>query len=219
MAFDGVEYGGSDFIPPFASHPNAPLAGVVGQEALQGAYYIARHGAKMMVCQSYGWNGVDANRTGVVNHIKTQSVWVRVLESYMDIPALATHLVAACVFAFAGSDEHSIDHRIVITDGTDTDTGETVTIQADASEMSIIDSGLNFGQSPDYGRWTADPWSVWPQAKLCICEVALDDLYSADATGVNREVYVETKIEGQEANNLDPAYRPAIYWVGYEVRG
>jgi hypothetical protein len=142
MAFDGNHYNSGPIIPPYAYHPHAPATGDALQGVIEQAYFYARNASRLVGVQTYLYT------------LKAQTLWSSTALSYafsktdfVDvarfqrfIPKQATHLSAVIDFRPILLDAARIRARIEVTDGTDTDIGETVEIEFPAGQT--IDAGI-----------------------------------------------------------------------------
>lgn len=131
MSFDGRVYPGASMIYPIAYHPNSPAIALVPSQALLISYLFSRTHARkigdqtyrhyMQDLASYGVNGVSGNENPI--HYVYSSGYMDVARFKARIPAHATHIEAECSFRVLALEAGTVRHRIVVTDGTNTDTG------------------------------------------------------------------------------------------------
>lgn len=206
MAFDGVGYLDAPPIYPAAYHPGSPLTGPALGRALRIAYLYAHHHGRMIIDQPYPLAMREASTYQARTRFAETS-YVRIAEGYRTIPAEVTHLVAEALFAADDAYQLVVYHRIVVTDGSNTDTGSAVETQVPIQARERAQAG--------------DPWygPYGPRYRhRARCEVELDTV----TTGAVRQVYVEAygvRVYGTTPTVLGAApYQPQHVGVWTEIR-
>jgi len=200
MAFDGKLYHHADLIYPAAYHPKSPLTGPALGEALRAAYLAAHRRGRRMIDQNYPvtWRSAATQRE---RFAFAETTWARIAEGYRRIPAEVTHLAGEAVFSCLDADNESTAyHRVVVYDGSNTDTGSTTETElalAQAADTSYLPPALRYYEGPTY------------RARF---EVTLANV----APGAGREVYVQAYIE--RGTGGPGSYVPQHIGVWWEIR-
>lgn len=123
MPFDGQDHGASPLLPPHAHHPDSPSTGVALANALRASYMFSRTNSRMIGCQTY-----QSQRfaSGYTAHSIYDTSFNGIGEFRCRVPSHATHVECVAYFYTIGFDgSYIVNHRVVVTDGTNTDTGTT----------------------------------------------------------------------------------------------
>ena len=202
MAFDGVPYVSPALISPIAHHPAAPITGQALAGALTTAYSSARNDARLIMQQTYGYNGQDpALAVSLAGYVVAQTSYFRIAQCVAHIPAEVTHVRAQVIFAAVPFQDATAYHRIVVTDAasaTATGAAKTTSVARGLSGAFVLPRAI-FRE-----LMASDPYVV-------ACDVDVSGLtLAADCT-----VYVE----GYAAGTLAATYKPHIVSAWWEIVG
>lgn len=97
MPFDGVKHGPA-LVDPIDHNSAAPMSGRAISNALQTAYFGARMHSRVMLQQTFGFNGQDAAANDTTGWILSTTSYVRIAESWAYLPRFATDVSAQISF-------------------------------------------------------------------------------------------------------------------------
>lgn len=189
----GEDYRSAGAAPPSALHPNAPVTPATIGAALQAAYSIAHfHGrclGRSCVGRVIGTALPAPVAYSSYTTIPIARWWPRVPDEVRSILAVVDF---DYTFASPGT---AINHRVVVTDGSATDTGTARQIQPSQATTQIIDPGQSFLAISEPVRRTR-----------VLCSVDL-----ANVTD-NQRLSVQVQAEAGSLTRLRHL-QCAIYWV------
>jgi hypothetical protein len=103
--------------------PGAPCTGRTPAMALEGAYLYSRAYARTIGVQTYR----TTQLTSLANNFAVnQTALVPIARWRVTLPDTATTVLAHFVFSLVGGTEGLVSHRLDVTDGVDTDTGDVI---------------------------------------------------------------------------------------------
>ena len=131
MPFDGVTYDAVPLVRPRSYHPGVGATGTALAGALSGAYLFARGHGQIIGVQSMphflGSGYAYTSASGAVRPAIISTTAVNVARFTRWIPSHATHILAEIRFKSFAEVEPIVNHKIEITAGGVTVTGDTVT--------------------------------------------------------------------------------------------
>lgn len=203
MTFDGINWSEPALISAYAYAPLSPFGPDVIARSMLTSYFEGRKGGRRLLQQSYGFNGAVHNGGGT-NVLSTGLV--AVADSYATIETEWTHVRAAILYsayAFVVTEAH---HRVLVNDGTTTNTGTTITREVPAGVYQ--DSGVE-------GAFLPSEFASAHQ-QLFIEEVSVS--LSGLTLPCEAHVIIEGNVDGSLAG-LAASYRVyyAVAWA--EVNG
>lgn len=211
MAFDGRDHVAAELVLPYHGHPHAPATGRALSLSLELAYLAARHNARCMGSVTYAADLRDRTRWRNLGTSFASTSYVRVAEARRGRLALeATHLIASAQWSVTGTGPVDATHRLVVTDGTNTDTGTAVVTRC----YPVPQSSGGWGGGPRPADVQAEWLSPFRNTFEALLEVELDTVAAGDT--------VRWWIEGKAvvADTLSAvAYVPVHYTCAWEVRG
>jgi len=134
MPFDGFNYSGAAFIYPVSYHPKAVLSGPVYGLSLRNAYAQARQHARIIFQQTYGLNDLSPGDLFDAGYLFKSTSMVNVAGGHAYIghsdaggKGVGTFAVCKIAFSVFSNTGTTLSARLLVTDGTTTATGTTVT--------------------------------------------------------------------------------------------
>lgn len=206
MPFDGIDYQGASQISPYSYHPETPATARVLFHSLRGAYFFSRMHARNIGQQTYRIWLADAHVYNSTTSSISSLTAIDIARFRRRLPAHATHVGASIWFRVFGADAVLATHRVVVTDGTDTDTG--LNAVSEVSMEPIVEAG-SFGfdatQSP------FDPGIIG--VGHAACEVALSSVTLPARCTVTVEAYAaDTGDTPSVAMRYQPFFVSAWMW-------
>lgn len=208
MAFDGFNWQESVLAYPSLYQPKSPLNGRSLSIPLKQAYVAARAGSRKVLEQN---SPIDYRRPNQLDVLPVMivSAFTPVAEAYRYLPAEMTHLHAVFVYALNGMPfVPQLQCRVLVSDGTNTDTGAAVTDYPPPGNVTQSATNLNF-ENP-YPIVSIFDSRV---SRRVECDVAL----SLVVAGAIRRIWIEARgING--VTTLGLAFQPVYSTVWWEIR-
>ena len=205
MAFDGVPHGGPAMIDPFDHHPAAPMSGRVLSNALQTAYYGARNHSRVILQQTYGYNGQDDSANFDTGFVVAQTSYVRIAEVHCFVPAEVTTIQAQILYSALSFQDATSYHRIVAVDAV-TPTPNTAT-------------GSPHTQAVAAGTWVYGVGVAGLSERIRRGAQPLSALVEVDVTSLTAGAVWSVRLEGYVAGTVAATYRPQYAAAWWQVRG
>lgn len=194
-------------LTPYAYHPYAPATGRAPAYALKQAYLYARTNSRSIGVQTYKTFNRDDITTGSVSKTIEANAYVGVGEWRVDLPPHATHIVCRASFKLYGivGQLARVRHRLVVNDGTDTDTGADFTLDLEAQQP-------NDDENPSHlPHWTEHDGPPFVD-EFFVQRVDTYDASNMLTCTVTAQAYAEDINTGAAIR-----YRPQLYVAAYEV--
>lgn len=205
MAFDGRDHTAAELVLPYHVHPDAPATGRALALSLQLAYLAGRHNARCMGSTTYASDQRNRVRWRNNGTSFASTSYVRVAEGRRGVlPLLATHLIASAQWSTTATGAIDATHRLVVTDGSGTDTGTAVVTRCVATRT---------------GGWAGAPRPVELASPFLVTYEALIEVALSNVSaGTTVRWYIEGKASVAETT-VAAAYVPVHYTCHWEVRG
>lgn len=197
----------NEYLPlltPYSHHPGAPSTGRSLSYSLKQAYLYTRTQTRLIGIQTYKqWphGTITSSSARTIN----ATTWVGTGEWRVEMPPHATHIVCLPWYRLYGGEGQlsQVHHRVVITDGTNTDTGNDF-----SEERDVTPPVVGF----DNIRWNEND-AEWFPAECNVFRVDTRSSSFITCTVTCQAYAIETD------GGASIRYRPGpivAYWVVYD---
>jgi hypothetical protein len=142
MTFDGRRYLGASLVQPITAHSEAPAIGDALLQSQIAGFFASQHRSKMIGNQTYAWRRVYRSPEATI----VQPSGVDVAEwPDVHMPTHATHVGVQVYFEHPeGAGEALAYHRVIVSDGTNTDTGDelSISLEGTAEPLEFTAGGI-----------------------------------------------------------------------------
>lgn len=227
MPFDGQErISPPTLIMPIHAHPWADASHVVPSRTLEGSYFQSANHARFLGSMLFPANGRDPTQLQGSQWLESSTLERIASFRYDQLPDRITHLVAIVHFRLSvstsgGQAPNPISsHRIRLTNGTQTDTGQTVLATHPGMYYQVSPLNTNPGQwyrmIPFAG--SIDPVNPYSNTYQIGCVVALSNMLDGEAL---RAGPYTIAVDAFAANDTGTAvtYSPVMVTLWWECHG
>ncbi|MBK6684007.1 MAG: hypothetical protein IPG45_05995 [Deltaproteobacteria bacterium] len=141
MVLDGRAYNSRlPLVSPIAAHPNYDSTGAVLGGSVAASYQHLRHSARLIGHTTYPQYLRQPRAYNDQSWSFASTTYVQVAEhAGVLLPSVMTHVWARVAVRMASSDPATLTARVVLTDGTNTDTGDAyVVVVGNTSQVGFV---------------------------------------------------------------------------------